>query len=57
MFPFPRNSTVDTLSYGFLSQNTKERFWRPRGILGKEEGVRNEGEGLAIYRENLPPTP
>jgi hypothetical protein len=41
----------------FSLQNTKERFWQPRGIPGEEEGVRNEGEGQAIYRENPPPTP
>jgi hypothetical protein len=45
--------SVDALSYGFLSQNTKERSWQPR----EEEGVRNEGEERAIYRENPPPTP
>jgi hypothetical protein len=50
----PSKLFVDALSYGFLSQNTKERFWQPRGITGEKEGVRNEGEGRAIYRENLP---
>jgi hypothetical protein len=49
--------SVNTLSYGFLSQNTKEWLWQPRGTLKEEEGMRNEGEGQAIYRENLPPTP
>jgi hypothetical protein len=49
--------SVDTLSYEFLSQNTKERSWQPRGIPGEEEGVRNEGDERAIYRENPPPTP
>jgi hypothetical protein len=49
--------SVDTLSYGFLSQNTKERSWQPRGVPKEEEGVRNEGKGRAIYRENPPPTP
>jgi hypothetical protein len=49
--------SVDALSYGFLSQNTKERSWQPRGVPREEEGVRNEGEGQAIYRENPPPTP
>jgi hypothetical protein len=28
-----------------------------KGIPEGEEGMRNEGEGQAIYRENLPPTP
>jgi hypothetical protein len=48
---------VDALSYGSLSQNTKEWFWQARGIPKEEEGVRNEWEVRAIYRENLPPTP
>jgi hypothetical protein len=48
---------VDDLSYGFLSQNTKERSWQPRGVPGEEEGVKNEGEGQSIYRENPPLTP
>jgi hypothetical protein len=49
--------SVDAFSYGFLSQNTKEWFWQLRGIPEEEEGVRNEGEGQAIYREIPPPTP
>jgi hypothetical protein len=49
--------SVDALSYGFLSQNTKEWSWQPRGIPREEEGVRNEGERRAIYRDNPPPTP
>jgi hypothetical protein len=53
----PSELSVNALSYGFLSQNTKEWFWQPRGIPGEEEGVGNEGEGLGIYRENPPPTP
>jgi hypothetical protein len=32
--------SVDALPYGFLSQNTKERSWQPRGVLREEEGVR-----------------
>jgi hypothetical protein len=32
--------SVDALPYGFLSQNTKERSWQPRGIPREEEGVR-----------------
>jgi hypothetical protein len=48
--------SIDAISYGFLSQNTKERSWKPRGLPREKEGVRNEGEGRAIYRENPPPT-
>jgi hypothetical protein len=55
---FPsRKLLVETLPHGFLTQNTNKRFWQPEGILKGEEGVRNEGEGRDIYRENLPPTP
>jgi hypothetical protein len=50
-------SSVDAPPYGFFYQNTKEQFWQPRGTPGEEEGVKNEGKGRAIYRENLPPTP
>jgi hypothetical protein len=32
--------SVDALPYGFLSQNTKERSWQPRGVPREEEGVR-----------------
>jgi hypothetical protein len=49
-------TSVDALCYGFLSQNTKE-WWQPKGIPEEEEGVSNEGDGQAIYRENPPPTP
>jgi hypothetical protein len=35
-----RKLFVETLSHGFLIQNTKERFWQPRGIA--EEGRRHE---------------
>jgi hypothetical protein len=52
----PSEPSVDALSYEFLSQNTKERSWQPRGVPREEEGVRNEREGRAIYRENPPPT-
>jgi hypothetical protein len=52
-----RKLFVETLPHGFLTQNTKKRFWQPEGIPEGEEGVRNEGEGRAIYRENPPPTP
>jgi hypothetical protein len=52
-----RKLFVETLPHEFLTQNTKKRFWQPKGIPEEEEGVRNEGEGRAIYRENLPPTP
>jgi hypothetical protein len=55
-FP-PRKLFVETLPHGFLTQNTKKRCWQPEGIPEGEEGVRNEGERQAIYRENLPPTP
>jgi hypothetical protein len=55
---FPsRKLFVETLPHRFLTQNTKKRFRQPEGIPEEEEGVRNEGEGQAIYRENLPPTP
>jgi hypothetical protein len=56
MLPFFSKSSVDAPPYGFFYQNTKERFWQPRGIPGEEEGVKNEGEGRVIYRENPPPT-
>jgi hypothetical protein len=49
--------SVNALSYGFLSQNTKEWLWQPRGIPEEEEGMMNEGEGRAIFRENPLPTP
>jgi hypothetical protein len=42
------NSSLKTL---------RREFWQPKGIPEEEEGVRNEGEGRAIYRENPPPTP
>jgi hypothetical protein len=32
--------SVDVFPYGFLSQNTKERSWQPRGIPREEEGIR-----------------
>jgi hypothetical protein len=57
MVSFPWKLFVETLSHGFLTLNTKKRLWQPRGIPEEEEGVRNEGEGRAIYRKNLPPTP
>jgi hypothetical protein len=57
MASFLRKLFVETLPHGFLTQNTKKWFWQPRGTPEKEEGMRNEGEGRAIYRENLPPTP
>jgi hypothetical protein len=57
MVSFPWKLFVETLPHGFLTPNTKKRFWQPRGIAEEEEGVRNEGEGQAIYRENPPPTP
>jgi hypothetical protein len=49
--------SVDALSCEFLFQNTKEWSCQPRGVSGEEEGVMNEGEGRAIYREKMPPTP
>jgi hypothetical protein len=52
-----RKPFVEAPLHGFLTQNTKKRLWQPEGILEEEEGVRNEGEGWAIYRENPPPTP
>jgi hypothetical protein len=55
---FPsRKLFIETLPHGFLTQNTKKRFWQLEGIPEGEEGVRNEGERWAIYRENQPPTP
>jgi hypothetical protein len=57
MVSFPWKFLVETLPHGFLTPNTKKRFWQPRGIPEGEEGMRNEGEGRAIYRENPPPTP
>jgi hypothetical protein len=55
---FPsRKLFVETLPHGFLIQNTNKRFWQPEGIPEGEKGMRNEGEGRAIYRENSPPTP
>jgi hypothetical protein len=56
MLPFSESS-VDAPPYGFFYQNTKERFWQPRGVPGEEEGMKNEEEGQTIYRENSPPTP
>jgi hypothetical protein len=54
---FPsRKPFVEALPHGFLTQNTKKRLWQPKGILEEEEGVRNEREGWAIYRENPSPT-
>jgi hypothetical protein len=54
---FPsRKPLVEALPHGFLTQNTKKRLWQPKGILEEEEGVRNEREGWAIYRENPSPT-
>jgi hypothetical protein len=53
----PRNDLGSLGAYEFLSQNTKERSWQPRGVPGEEEGVRNEREGRVIYRENPLPTP
>jgi hypothetical protein len=57
MVSFPWKLFVETLPHRFLTPNTKKRFWQPRGIPKEEEGVRNKGEGRAIYRENPPPTP
>jgi hypothetical protein len=57
MASFLRKLFVETFPHGFLAQNTKKRFWQLRGTPEKEEGVRNEGEGRAIYRENPLPTP
>jgi hypothetical protein len=57
MVSSPWKLLVETLSHGFLTPNTKERFWQPGGTPEEEECVRNEGEGRAIYRENPPPTP
>jgi hypothetical protein len=55
---FPsRKLFVETLPHKFLTQNTKKRFWQLKGTPEEEEGMRNEGEGWAIYRENSPPTP
>jgi hypothetical protein len=53
----PSELSVNALSYKFLSQNTREQSWQPRGVPREEEGVRNEREGQAVYKENLPPTP
>jgi hypothetical protein len=52
-----RKLFIETLPCGFLTQNTRKRFWQPEGITEGEEGVRNEGEGQVIYRENPSPTP
>jgi hypothetical protein len=58
MVSFSWKFLVETLPHGFLTPNTKKGFWQPRGIPEEEEeGVMNEGEGRAIYRENPPPTP
>jgi hypothetical protein len=57
MTSLSRKPFVETLPHGFLTQNTKKRLWQHEGIPEEEEGVRNEGEGRAIYRENPPPTP
>jgi hypothetical protein len=35
-----RKLLFEALSHGFLTQNTKEGFWQPRGIPG--EGRRRE---------------
>jgi hypothetical protein len=56
MISFPWKFLVETLPHGFLTPNTTKRLWQPRGIPDGEEGMRNEGEGRAIYRENPPPT-
>jgi hypothetical protein len=45
MISTSRKLFVETLPPGFLTQNTKKRFWQPRSIPGKEEGVRNERRG------------
>jgi hypothetical protein len=45
MVSFPWKFLVETLPHGFLTPNTKKRFWQPKGIPEEEEGVRNEEEG------------
>jgi hypothetical protein len=45
MLPFSRNPLLMLLLMDLFYQNTKERFWQPRGIPREEEGVKNEGKG------------
>jgi hypothetical protein len=40
MISSSRKLFVETLSHGFLTQNTKKRFWQPEGIT--KEGRRCE---------------
>jgi hypothetical protein len=40
MISSSRKLFVETLPHGFLTQNSKKRFWQPRGI--PEEGRRCE---------------
>ena len=43
-------------SHRFLTQNSKDGFWQPRGIPGDGNGHMKREDGQAIYREKSPPT-
>jgi hypothetical protein len=43
-------------SYQFLTQNSREGFWQPRGIPGDGNGHEKWEVEWPIYRESSPPT-
>jgi hypothetical protein len=51
MVSFPWKLFIETLPHGFLTPNTKKRFWQLRGIPEEEEGVRNEGRGMLFIEK------
>jgi hypothetical protein len=47
---------LEPYSHQFLTQNSREGFWQPRGIPVDGNGREKWEVGWPIYGESLPPT-
>ena len=52
----PWKLLLEAYSHQFLTQNSREGFWQPRGIPEDRNGHEKWEVGWPIYRESLPPT-
>jgi hypothetical protein len=52
----PWKLLLEAYSHQFVTQNSREGFWQPRGIPGDGNGPEKWEMGRTIYRESSRPT-